>query len=92
MHLEGTAPPDLIRRIAERNGLPVPEGVFAAPDRFAYTDFLDFLTTYDKAASVIRTGEDYRDITYEYLVSCAGRGRDLRGAHRLARPRRSSWA
>ena len=71
VHLEGTAPPDLIRRIAERNGLPVPEGVFAAPDRFAYTDFLDFLNTYDKAASVIRTGDDYRDITFEYLVSCA---------------------
>ena len=74
VHLEGTAPPDLIRRIAERNGLPVPEGVFATPDRFAYTDFLDFLKTYDKAASVIRTGEDYRDITYEYLMSCAAEG------------------
>lgn len=74
MHLEGTAPPDLIRRIAERNGLPVPEGVFAAPDRFAYTDFPDFLKTYDKAASVIRTAHDYRDITYEYLASCAAEG------------------
>jgi adenosine deaminase len=74
VHLEGTAPPDLIRRIAERNGLEVPEGTFATPDRFAYRDFLDFLDTYDKAASVIRTAEDYRDITYEYLVKCAGEG------------------
>jgi adenosine deaminase len=74
VHLEGTAPPDLIRRLAERNRLPLPDGVFATPDRFAYTDFLDFLRTYDKAASVIRTSEDYRDITYEYLVSCAGQG------------------
>ena len=74
VHLEGTAPPDLIRRIAERNGLELPEGVLAAPDRFAYRDFLDFLDTYDKAASVIRTAEDYRDITYEYLVKCAGEG------------------
>ena len=74
VHLEGTAPPDLIRVLAERNGLPVPEGVFAAPDRFAYTDFLDFLKTYDKAASVIRRGADYRDITYEYLMSCSAEG------------------
>jgi adenosine deaminase len=74
VHLEGTAPPDLIRRIAERNGLEVPEGTFATPDRFAYRDFLDFLDTYDKAASVIRTSDDYRDITYEYLVKCAGEG------------------
>jgi adenosine deaminase len=74
VHLEGTAPPDLIRRIAERNGLELPDGLLAAPDRFAYRDFLDFLDTYDKAASVIRTGEDYRDITYEYLVKCAREG------------------
>ena len=56
VHLEGTATPDLVRRIAARNGLPVPDGVFAAPDRFAWRDFLDFLRTYDLAASVIRTG------------------------------------
>ncbi|MGH2848683.1 MAG: adenosine deaminase [Thermoleophilaceae bacterium] len=74
VHLEGTAPPDLIRRIAERNRLPVPDGVFETPDRFAYSDFLDFLNTYDLAASVIRTGHDYRDITYEYLAACAGEG------------------
>ena len=74
VHLEGTAPPELIRRIADRNGLELPGGLFAAPDRFAYRDFLDFLNTYDKAASVIRTGEDYRDITYEYLVGCAAEG------------------
>jgi adenosine deaminase len=71
VHLEGTAPPGLIRRLAERNGLPVPEGVLDLADRFVFTDFLDFLRTYDRAASVIRTGEDYRDITYEYLASCA---------------------
>jgi adenosine deaminase len=74
VHLEGTAPPDLIRRLAERNDMPVPEGVFDGPDRFAYTDFLDFLRTYDLAASVIRTADDYRDVTYEYLASCAREG------------------
>src|SRR3954470_432970 len=74
VHLEGTAPPHLIRRIADRNGLRVPDGVFATPDRFAWRDFLDFLQTYDMAASVIRTAEDYRDITYEYLAACAAEG------------------
>src|SRR5687768_12246268 len=54
--------------------MPVPEGVFDTPERFAYADFLDFLRTYDLAASVIRTGEDYRDVTYEYLASCARDG------------------
>jgi adenosine deaminase len=74
VHLEGTAPPALIRRLAERNGLPEPHGVFADAQRFAYRDFLDFLDTYDRAASVIRTREDYREVTYEYLSSCARDG------------------
>jgi adenosine deaminase len=74
VHLEGTAPPDLIRRLADRNGLKVPEGVFAGPDRFRWVDFLDFLRTYDLAASVIRTRQDYRDVTYEYLTACAAQG------------------
>jgi len=74
VHLEGTAPPALIRRIAQRNGLRVPEGLLGDDERFSYTDFLDFLAAYDRAASVIRTGEDYRDITYEYLRSCAEQG------------------
>ena len=74
VHLEGTAPPALIRRLAERHGVPVPDGVFAGEETFAWTDFLDFLQTYDRAATVIRTAEDYRDVTYEYLVSCADQG------------------
>jgi len=74
VHLEGTAPPELIARIAARNALDVPERLLGSDGRFRYTDFLDFLRTYDLAASVIRTGEDYRDITYEYLCSCARGG------------------
>ena len=74
VHLEGTAPPALIQRLADRNGLKVPDGVFSSPDRFQWFDFLDFLRTYDLAASVIRTEQDYRDITYEYLMGCAAEG------------------
>ncbi len=74
VHLEGTAPPDLVRRVAARNGLALPEALLGDDGRFRYTDFLDFLRTYDMAASVIRTAEDYRDITYEYLCSCARGG------------------
>ncbi|MGH2947894.1 MAG: adenosine deaminase [Solirubrobacteraceae bacterium] len=74
VHLEGTAPPALIRRLARRNGMVVPEGVFASEDVFAWSDFLHFLRTYDLAASVIRTPEDYRDVTFEYLSGCAQEG------------------
>jgi len=72
VHLEGTAPPSLVRRLAARNGIEMPSGVFAGEDTFAWTDFLDFLNTYDLAASAMRTAEDYRDVTYGYLAACAG--------------------
>jgi adenosine deaminase len=74
VHLEGTAPPALIRRLAVRHGVPVPEGVFKTEDEFEWSDFLHFLRTYDLAASLIRTPEDYRDVTFEYLSSCAAEG------------------
>ena len=74
VHLEGTAPPELIGRLAARNGLGLPASLLNEDGRFHYTDFLDFLRTYDLAASVIRTARDYRDITYEYLGECAREG------------------
>lgn len=74
VHLEGTAKPGLIRRLALRNGLELPPGLLADADTFAWRDFLDFLSTYDLAASVIRTAEDYRDVVFEYLADCAEEG------------------
>ncbi len=74
VHLEGTATPELVQRLAERNRMTLPDRLLNEHGRFHYADFLDFLRTYDLAASVIRTAEDYRDITYEYLRDCAREG------------------
>jgi adenosine deaminase len=73
VHLEGTATPDLVRRLAARNGIDIPAGTIDG-DRFLWRDFIDFLATYDRAASVVRTAQDYRDVTYEYLDACAAEG------------------
>jgi adenosine deaminase len=75
VHLEGTATPDLVRRLARRNGLPIPESLRTDDDEtFAWNGFADFLKAYDQAAEVIRTAQDYRDVTYEYLAACAAEG------------------
>ncbi|WP_035127591.1 adenosine deaminase [Conexibacter woesei] len=74
VHLEGTATPDLIQRLADRNGIALAPDLFRPDGTFAWTDFLDFLASYDKAASAIRTSDDYRDVTYEYLAACAAEG------------------
>jgi adenosine deaminase len=73
VHLEGTATPALVRRLAARNGIPVPPGTLAG-DRYVWRDFLDFLRTYDRAAATVRTAQDYRDVTFAYLEGCAAEG------------------
>ena len=73
VHLEATATPALVRRLAARNGVEIPPGTIDG-DRFVWRDFLDFLDTYDRAATVVRTAEDYRDVTFEYLRACAAEG------------------
>jgi hypothetical protein len=87
VHLEGTAPPELVRRIARRNNLNVPDGTIGVDGRYLWDDFLHFLRVYDQAASVIRSAQDYRDITFEYLTGVRARGRDLCRADRLTGPR-----
>jgi adenosine deaminase len=70
VHLEGTATPALVRILAARHRVEVPPGTIDG-DRFAWRDFLDFLDTYDRVASLVRTAEDYRDVTVAYLEACA---------------------
>lgn len=74
VHLEGTATPELVRRMARRNAIALPDGLFRPDGTFAWSGFLDFLRAYDAAAGTIRTARDYRDITYEYLAACAAEG------------------
>ena len=73
-HLEGAAGPALVRRLAARNGVALPETIFADGERFAFADFVDFLRVYDVAAGCIRTPNDYYDVTFEYLGACAREG------------------
>lgn len=74
LHLEGTIPPSLVRKIAERNKLDVPTDIFGPNETFLWNDFLHFLKVYDKASYVLRNAQDYRDMTYEYLASVAKMG------------------
>lgn len=74
VHLEGTAPPALVRRLAVRNKLDLPADMFGDDGEFHWRDFTHFLALYDAASSVIGTPEDYRDVTYEYLAGCAAEG------------------
>lgn len=72
VHLEGTITPSLAVVLAKRNKLTLPEGLVAA-DGVSYLSngFLDFLKVYDTLADLLKTPQDYYDITFEYLKANA---------------------
>ncbi|WP_025899695.1 adenosine deaminase [Sneathiella glossodoripedis] len=71
VHLEGTATPALVRELAGRNGAELDPTTFASDGEFRWDDFWDFLKCYDKAAAAIKSIDDYRAVTYDYLRRCA---------------------
>ena len=73
-HLEGTIHAPVLRTLAARNGITLPDGVLDDEDNYLWTDFNDFLKVYDLATAAIRTPEDYHDLTLDYLERVAAEG------------------
>ncbi|PTW62499.1 adenosine deaminase [Breoghania corrubedonensis] len=72
-HIEGAAPPDLVRRLGARHGISL-DGLFTCRGGYAWHDFTSFLTAYDRAASVFRTPEDYADLAHAHFAGAARNG------------------
>lgn len=72
VHLEGTITPVLAHTLAKRNKLIMPEGLISADGtNYPSRDFLHFLHVYDTLAALIKTPQDYYDITFDYLQARA---------------------
>lgn len=74
VHLEGTLSPEMAVKLAQRNNMNLPDGIFNAKGEYNWNNFPEFLNSYDSASSVVRTHQDYVDITYDYLTSIAKDG------------------
>jgi adenosine deaminase len=73
-HIEGAMSPALARRIAQRNGVDLPAGLFASDGSYAWHDFISFLAAYDASAAALRRAEDYAELIDVYLRTCAAEG------------------
>lgn len=73
LHLEGAAPPDLVRTMAKERSVDL-SGIFDAKGSYRYDDFLQFLKVYEVATEVIRSPEDYARLTREVLERSASHG------------------
>jgi adenosine deaminase len=78
LHIEGTLEPELLLALAERNGVELPYGsVEEVRAAYQFQNLQSFLDLYYLAMSVLRTEQDFYDLTWSYLEHC----RDERVLH-----------
>jgi adenosine deaminase len=69
VHVEGTLEPSLVRRLAARNRLPVPDGIVDAERHgYRFADLQEFLDVYYANLSVLTCAQDFYDLAQAYLV------------------------
>lgn len=73
LHLEGAAPPSLIRGMAREKSIDL-SGIFDARGAYSYTDFWHFLKVYEAATEVLQSPEDYQRLTLAVLAESAASG------------------
>ncbi|CAM2770993.1 adenosine deaminase [Vibrio mytili] len=71
LHIEGSLEPELVFKLAERNGIKLP---YSSPSQlreaYQFEDLQSFLDLYYQGANVLRTEQDFYDLTWEYLEHC----------------------
>jgi adenosine deaminase len=75
VHIEGTLEPELLVRLARRNGVALPStdpGELRAEYRF--TSLPSFLNLYYRNVAVLRTEADFRELAAAYLARAASAG------------------
>ena len=72
IHIEGSLEPEMIFRLAERNGVRLPyASVDALRAAYAFTDLQSFLDIYYAGASVLLKEDDFFDMAWAYLQRAA---------------------
>ena len=69
VHVEGTLEPELRLRLGERNGVELPyRTADELASSYAYQDLSSFLALYFSGMDVLRTEQDFFELTYAYLL------------------------
>ena len=72
LHVEGSLEPELIFRLAQRNGVTLPyASVEALRAAYAFSDLQSFLDIYYAGASVLLKEQDFFDMAWAYLERAA---------------------
>ncbi|MEU2036332.1 adenosine deaminase [Nocardia amamiensis] len=75
LHLEGTLEPELKFRLAQRNGIELPEkSVDEVKQTYRFHDLTSFLRVYYPAMGVLQRPEDFHDLAFDYLTRAHAQG------------------
>ena len=71
LHIEGTLEPEMVLRLAEKNGVELPYATADELTRLSdFKDLQSFLDLYYQATAVLQTEQDFFDLTWAYLTQC----------------------
>ena len=71
LHLEGSLEPELLFALAERNKIALPwADVETLRKAYAFNNLQEFLDLYYQGADVLRSEQDFYDLTWAYLQKC----------------------
>ncbi|MFC3607808.1 adenosine deaminase [Stutzerimonas tarimensis] len=72
LHLEGSLEPEMLFALAERNSIALPwPDVDSLRRAYAFNNLQEFLDLYYRGADVLRTEQDFYDLTWAYMQKCA---------------------
>jgi len=75
LHLEGALEPELMFALARRNGIELPwSDVDVLRQAYSFNNLQEFLDLYYQGANVLRTEQDFYDLTWAYLQKCQAQG------------------
>lgn len=71
LHIEGTLEPELVFKLAERNGIALP---YASPEElkaaYQFQNLQEFLDLYYQGTAVLKTAEDFYELAMAYFSRC----------------------
>lgn len=71
LHLEGSLEPELLFALAARNKIALPwADIETLRGAYAFNNLQEFLDLYYQGADVLRTEQDFYDLTWAYLQKC----------------------
>jgi adenosine deaminase len=75
LHIEGSLEPELMFKLAERNNIKLPySSIEEVKKAYNFHNLQSFLDIYYRCADVLRTEQDFYELTWAYLLHCQADG------------------